>query len=87
MDKYDIIVLGGQSNASGTGIGEVSREYVPNEKILFFTDFATPSFVRVDGVITLKMQNQETNQIVIADEHIKKGNKTGNDGRRRNLFQ
>lgn len=78
MDKFDIIVLGGQSNASGTGIGDVTREYVPNERILFFTDFATPSFVRVDGVITLKMQNQEQNQIVVADEPIKKGNKTGN---------
>lgn len=78
MDKYDIIVLAGQSNASGTGAGEVTREYIPNEKILFFTDFATPSFVRVDGVITLKMENQQKNQVVVADEPIGKNGKTGN---------
>lgn len=35
MDKYDIIILGGQSNAEGCGIGPVDKEYEPNSDILY----------------------------------------------------
>ena len=34
MEKYDIIILAGQSNAEGTGYGPVEKEYVPNENVL-----------------------------------------------------
>lgn len=34
MEKYDIIILGGQSNAEGAGLGEVENIYQPNDKIL-----------------------------------------------------
>ena len=37
MDKYDIIILGGQSNAEGCGIGPVNKEYEPNSDILYLT--------------------------------------------------
>ncbi len=44
MAKYDIIVLGGQSNAEGYGLGEVENEYVPNENILWLNDDSKPRF-------------------------------------------
>lgn len=38
MKGYDIIVLGGQSNAEGYGVGEVTEEYVPTDKVLYVCD-------------------------------------------------
>ena len=32
---YDVIIEGGQSNAQGCGRGEVAKEYVPDEDILY----------------------------------------------------
>ena len=34
MDKFDIIILAGQSNAEGSGVGAVENEFQPTEKIL-----------------------------------------------------
>ena len=34
---FDIIVLAGQSNAQGSGIGPVTEEYVPTEKVYCLT--------------------------------------------------
>lgn len=33
-EKFDIIILAGQSNAEGTGLGEVEQKFVPDEKIM-----------------------------------------------------
>ena len=33
MEKYDIIILAGQSNAEGGGVGPVEEEYIPSELI------------------------------------------------------
>ena len=33
MDKFDIIVIAGQSNAQGMGVGEVKNEYNPTPDI------------------------------------------------------
>ncbi len=30
MDNYDIIVLGGQSNAEGYGVGTATEEWIPD---------------------------------------------------------
>ena len=35
MDKYDIIIEGGQSNAEGSGLGAVEKEYIPRNDILY----------------------------------------------------
>jgi hypothetical protein len=35
---YDIIILGGQSNAEGNGIGPTDRPYIPDERILIMRD-------------------------------------------------
>lgn len=34
-EKFDIIIQAGQSNAEGSGIGDVEREYEPTEKVLY----------------------------------------------------
>ncbi|MBQ7373106.1 MAG: hypothetical protein IJW64_00895 [Clostridia bacterium] len=36
--KFDIIILGGQSNAEGCGRGPVSNEFEPNDSILYMFD-------------------------------------------------
>lgn len=38
MEIYDIIVLAGQSNAEGYGVGEVSEEYRKDERVLWLND-------------------------------------------------
>ncbi len=38
MEKYDIIVIAGQSNAEGHGIGNVTREYIPTENVRILYD-------------------------------------------------
>lgn len=35
---YDIIILGGQSNAEGNGLGPTDRPYIPDERILIMRD-------------------------------------------------
>lgn len=37
MDKYDIFIQAGQSNADGYGHGPAECPYVPDERILYFT--------------------------------------------------
>lgn len=34
MDKFDIVILAGQSNAQGSGLGEVKKPYIPNPCIM-----------------------------------------------------
>lgn len=36
-EKFDIIIQGGQSNAEGTGHGDVAKEYIPKENVLYLT--------------------------------------------------
>ena len=35
MEKYDIIIQGGQSNAEGSGRGPVLKAYEPSEDIYY----------------------------------------------------
>ncbi len=43
-EKFDIILLAGQSNSSGYGEGPVSKEYVPNERVLLMENDAVPYY-------------------------------------------
>jgi len=43
-EKFDIILLGGQSNSSGYGEGPVTKEYVPNERVLLMENDAVPFY-------------------------------------------
>lgn len=70
-EKYDIIILAGQSNAEGCGLGEVENEFVPNERIHNLLDNATYSYKKYeDGrdYLDLICQNEKT--IEIAEEKL-----------------
>lgn len=68
MDKYDIIVLAGQSNAEGQGLGEVTKEFVPDERIHIMKDDTNFKFVTKDGVSTLTYKWPAVSNITVADE-------------------
>ena len=34
-EKYDIFIQAGQSNAEGSGLGPVTEEYIPDERICY----------------------------------------------------
>ena len=76
-DKYDIIVLAGQSNAEGQGQGDVTEEYVPDERIHFINDDCGFHFVTTDGVSVLHYNWPSENKITVADEQVKNGKKIG----------
>ena len=40
MEKYDIFIEAGQSNAEGSGHGPVAEEYIPNDRVLYLTGSA-----------------------------------------------
>lgn len=43
-EKFDIILLAGQSNSSGYGEGPVTKEYIPNERVLLMENDAVPYY-------------------------------------------
>ncbi|MBE7001390.1 MAG: sialate O-acetylesterase [Ruminococcaceae bacterium] len=43
-EAFDIILVGGQSNSSGYGEGPVTKEYIPNERILMMENDAVPYY-------------------------------------------
>ena len=75
MEKYDIIILAGQSNAEGQGVGEVTQEYIPDERVHIMKDDAGFKFGKVDGVTTLIGKWPAVNTITVAEErtHSTKG--------------
>ncbi len=76
-EKYDIIVLAGQSNAEGQGQGEVTEEYVPDERIHFMNDDCGFHFVTTDGVSVLHYNYPTPCTITVADERLLREKKTG----------
>ena len=40
-EKFDIIIQAGQSNAQGTGIGDVTTEYIPTDKVYYLNSEKT----------------------------------------------
>ncbi len=69
----DILVVGGQSNSAGHGIGEVTEEYIPDERILWMTDNAHPRFEE-DG---FHIDYPAETQITVAEEPVEDGQKKG----------
>lgn len=78
MAAYDIILLGGQSNASGTGVGSVTDEYVPSDDILLMAGDGTPSFEKVGENYCLCLNEQGIYPIRIAEEATGAAGKIGN---------
>ncbi len=70
-EKFDIIVIAGQSNAEGYGIGEVTEEYIPNERILWLNDKSNPRFEKnADGKDVFTIDYPAEITVTVADEPI-----------------
>ena len=72
-EKFDIILLAGQSNSSGYGEGPVSKEYVPNERVLLMENDAVPYYYKPEEgspyQFVMKFLNPAArNTVRIADE-------------------
>lgn len=55
MNPFDIIILAGQSNAEGSGLGEVEKIYQPNERIWALC--AERELSEVNGAIQVQYKN------------------------------
>ena len=77
METYDIIILAGQSNAEGQGIGPVTQEYVPDDRIMMMTDDAEFAHIQENGKLQLTMKKPEKTFVSVADERLVDGNKVG----------
>ena len=78
-EKYDIIILAGQSNAEGCGLGEVENEFQPNELIHSLCDHATYEYKKYDdGRDYLDINYPSEKYIEITKENLNdKGEKLG----------
>ncbi len=70
--KLDIIIIAGQSNAEGFGVGEVSEEYIPDDRILWLNDNSNPHFEKNEqGKEGFYISYPAQMNISVADEPIK----------------
>ena len=68
-EKFDIIVLAGQSNAQGHGMGAVKEPFAPSEKICYLQDNANIHFEKDEnGVDYLFLPDECEKSIVVAQE-------------------
>ena len=78
---WDIIILAGQSNAEGFGLGEVSSEYEKDERIYCLNDDAAPHFEKVsDGTSerdVLRLNLPALQYICPAEEPVGAAGKVG----------
>lgn len=78
MKGYDIVVLAGQSNAEGFGVGEVSEEYIPSGSVLMVGDNACPHFEKgADGKDFLTLDFPAEISVAVADEAVGEHGKIG----------
>ena len=76
-EKYDVIILAGQSNAEGSGIGDVRHKFKNNDKIFILEDKNRP---KIKGEVDLLVVGKETDcNIIPAKEYsLETGEKLGN---------
>ncbi len=67
-EKFDIILLAGQSNSEGYGVGEATEEYIPDERILWLNDNSMPRFENENGKDVFKINYPAEISITVADE-------------------
>lgn len=77
---FDVIVLAGQSNALGCGVGSVENAYVPTSDVLYLKDTVAVKFENdSDGKVTLKVKRPTDFVISEAEEaDTGDGRKAGN---------
>lgn len=67
MDKYDLIIIAGQSNAAGCGFGPAPEDYAPDERILSIC--ADPQeYTDENGKFAIRFLQGEHPEIRVADE-------------------
>ena len=73
-EKYDVILLIGQSNAEGYGIGPVANEYEPTDNIMQLVD-SYPVMYRLnsEGIDELDVPKETVYRITPAAENTRKG--------------
>lgn len=77
-ETYDIMILAGQSNAEGYGVGEVSEEYRKDDRVLWLNDRAAAHFEKDEnGNDFLSLNYPAETEISIADESTGAQGKTG----------
>lgn len=69
MDKYDIIIEAGQSNAIGCGKGKVTEEYAPIEKIMYLVTDAE-EYTDESGKWGIRYPTGKM-ELVIGDDHTR----------------
>ena len=74
MENFDIIVIAGQSNAEGCGVGDFFKEYQPTEKVMQLDVEKTVEHKPEKAVVTF---GKEYN-LKIAEENVFEGKKIGN---------
>lgn len=78
MEGYDIVIIAGQSNAEGYGVGEVSEEYEKDERVLFLNDNSAPHFEKSEnGKDVLSLNFPSAIRIDVADEATGEQGKVG----------
>ncbi len=67
MEKYDLIIIAGQSNSIGYGIGPAPEDYEPDERILSIS--AEPQdYTDENGKFAVRFLNGEHPRFQVADE-------------------
>ena len=66
-EKFDIIILAGQSNAEGNGLGKVRREFRPNDRTFILRD-ANRAAIYFDEKGILRVDEDLKNEIIPATE-------------------
>ena len=65
-EKYDIFIQAGQSNAEGSGLGPVTEEYIPDERICYLE--ALRSVITTNEGLDIQFHN-EPFQLMVGAEH------------------
>ncbi len=77
-EKLDIIVIAGQSNAEGFGVGAVTEEYPAHDTILWMKDRGNPRFEKNgQGVDVFRIEYPTEKYIEIANEPTEGQGKVG----------
>ncbi len=75
-EPLDIIILAGQSNAQGYGLGETSTPYIPSESIISLVDEVIPTYVKDEnGKDKFIMDESSDYRIEISNEETVNGGK------------
>ncbi len=76
--SYDIVIIAGQSNSEGYGIGDAREEYIPDERILWMNDRSNPHFAQdSEGKEIFVLDYPSEPFITVADEPFNGTSKVG----------